>query len=345
MFGNLTVSTQKAQIVTNSAGAIDVSGSYVDGATTASVLTGNYDPEPIILAQITTATTTDILAGVTNHVRNIKELAIRNASATVANQVTVRVTDGTNSPTKVSYILQPGDSLMYDDLTGWKYWNGSTAIQVPGRFIGQQLKVSGTTFTTGPTTNTLLIAYVGGGGAGGGCTSVAAAAGGGGGGGAGSYGEKTFAVSPNTTYAIAIGAAGTGVSAANGNAGGNTTMTVGAITVTAFGGQGGDVGTASTTASAHNGGSAGPAGSNGDINQAGQSGFPSIVMVPVSVIGISGQGGSSNFGGGGLALTAVGTGNAGTGNGTGGGGALTGASTVRTGGAGTVGAIQIIEMT
>ena len=103
---------------------------------------------------------------------------------------------------------------------------------------------SGTTFTTvaNITSGTLfkfsLQAGGGGGGAGG---STAALSGGGGGSGATGI-LYINGLLPNTTYAIAIGAAGVGVANTSGTTGGNTSLTIGATTYTAVGGTGGGEG-------------------------------------------------------------------------------------------------------
>ena len=78
-----------------------------------------------------------------------------------------------------------------------------------GRYLGSTILTAGTTFTTGPNTNTIFVRVQAGGGGGGGVAANAAGNGTvGGGGAAGGYAEKTFAVTPNTTYTYAIGAAG-----------------------------------------------------------------------------------------------------------------------------------------
>lgn len=339
---NLASASSTLKLVTGSAGTVDVHVSYIDDLLTAGAhayTEGANDP-----TQITTATTTTILgAPAANTTRNIKLVTIRNASTTSSNLVTVQHFDGTNTPSVVAYTLQPGDSLIYYDVSGWQYTAASTSIPLPGRFLATTIKTSGTTFTTGHFTNTLVIRMAAAGGGGGGCTSVAADAAAGGGGGAGGYCEKTVTVSPDTTYTYALGAAGTGVSGAGGNNGGDTTLTVGATTYTAKGGSGAPVATAVATLSCYEGGAGGIVGTNGDINASGEPGAPGYVLVVATPVLASGDGGTGPFGGGGVGLQAVGAGNAGTGNGSGGGGAATGASVARTGGSGTGGIIVFSE--
>ncbi|QQS08660.1 MAG: hypothetical protein IPK69_11825 [Phycisphaerales bacterium] len=122
----------------------------------------------------------------------------------------------------------------------------------------------------------------------------------GGGGGAGGGAVKVWSVTPGSTVNISVGAGGAGgigPANANGAAGGNTTVTIGATTITGVGGLGG-VGGATPF-----GGSGGNA-TGGDVNLAGGTSMTGIA-------GMGGIGGSnarsgaapgpvgSGFGGGG----------------------------------------------
>lgn len=130
------------------------------------------------------------------------------------------------------------------------------------------------------------------------------------GGGGGGCAIKRFVVTPGTAYTCAIGAGGAAVSAntTNGNAGGDTTLTVSATTITGGGGPG------PTTGNAQGAVSAGGTATNGDLNIAGGYG---VLMANAS----SGPslGGDSQFGRGGVAN--VSGANAATGYGSGGAGA------------------------
>lgn len=336
----LTSTSDLFRVLTGSAGAIDVYASWVDITGTPPVAT----PGRTNTAQITGATTTTTVASpAVSTQRTVKFHSWRNASATVANTITVEHTDGTTLVTLVTVTLQPGDQLHYNDNTGFSYVPATTTIQVPGRLLLTTTKTTGSSFTTGNLTNTLRFRGVAGGGGGGGCTSVAAAAAFAGGGGGGGYMEKTVVVAPATAYAYVIGAAGAGNSGAGGGNGGDSTVTVGGTTYTAKGGTGAAAATASVALTADAGGAGGVVGTNGDINVPGISGEPGLTLLVAGPVGVSGAGGSGPYGAGGIGVTAVGVGSAGTGNGSGGGGAATGASTVRTGGVGTVGLIIFDE--
>jgi hypothetical protein len=331
--------TDKLQLVTSAAVAVDVSAHFVDSGAPPT-------PQNPQLTAISTATTTDIVAAPGAGQRNVQSLLARNKGAT-SDDLTVVLNRSATAYELFKATLQAGETLSYLDGVGFQIRDANGALKVAqsgsGRWLKTTVLTAGTTFTTGPETKSIFVRLQGGGAGGGGCTSVASAAGAGGGGGAGSYAEKTFTVTPNTNYTYAIGALGAGVSGAAGAAGGATTFAVGATTVTAPGGSGGTLGTATTTLTARLGGAGGAIATNGDLNAAGENGQPGFVLIVATAIGHGGNGGGSVFGKGGNGVIAAGNGNAAIGYGAGGGGALTGASAVRTGGSGVAGIIIIDE--
>ena len=233
-----------------------------------------------------------------------------------------------------------------------KYLDGTGAYTVPagsggaGRYLSTTVKTSGTSHTTGASTNKILVRLQGGGGAGGGSaapgsnnTTV------GGGGGSGGYAEKTFSVSPSTAYTCAIGTAGAGVSGAAGGAGGNSTFTVSATTVTAKGGGGGPTKAAAGGLGLVAGGAAAAVSTSGDVNSSGMRGLNGIQMDGGNNIACGGDGGSCLFGAGGIGkMNSTGAGLAGIGNGAGGGGSCSlSNAAAQTGGAGLAGIIIIDE--
>lgn len=211
-------------------------------------------------------------------------------------------------------------------------WGAMTGT---GRLLrAPQILTSGTSYTTPADCSFIYVEAVGGGGGGGGAGSDDIAAGGG----AGGYCAKYFTVSPSTSYSYAIGAGGAGgagttssvSSGDNGLAGGNTTFTVGATTITAGGGGGGsnnDVGGAGGTCT------------NGDLNATGSggaggnnNGYPTIEY--------GAPGGASFFGGAGRPTNA--SGGAGSVGG-GGAGAVYKSTIAANGGNGGAGLIRIWE--
>lgn len=140
-----------------------------------------------------------------------------------------------------------------------------------GGFSNMDVLTSGTSWTA-PAGVTKIKVYATGGGGGasvtysGSSTWWQGASGAGGG-----TAIKIFTVVPSTSYTYAIGTGGTSPSTAatNGNAGGNTTFTVGGTTITGGGGAGGNV-TDALSSQGSNGGSA----TNGDLNLVGGGGSP-----------------------------------------------------------------------
>lgn len=338
---NLASTSDVLKVVTGSALNTDVHASWVD-------LSGTTPTPGRTNTAIASAATTNVVAAPSaSTVRNVKTLLVRNKDASSSNAITVQHFDGTTTVDLFKVTgLGPGCSLSYNENDGFTVTDANGALlnaPTQGRLLKTTTLVSGTSFTTGSQTNSIRVRMVGGGGGGSGCTSVAAAAAAGGGGGAGGYAEKLFATSPNTAYAYVIGAAGTGTSGAAGGNGGDTTFTVGGVTVTAKGGTGAVVATALTTLVAYAGAAGGVVGTNGDVNASGEAGAPGATLIVATPIVSSGSGGAGPFGEGGVGITAVGNGNAGTGNGSGGGGSATGASAARVGGVGTVGAVVVDE--
>ena len=334
----LSTATALLQVVTGGTQILHVHASWVDASGATVTPTG----QNTIVSSATTATI--VASPPANTQRNVKSLWLQNTDATNSLTITVQHVDGQTQSTTVNIYkatLPAGWSAVYDDARGWGTVDASGGrVETPlvGRFLGSTVLTSASgTFTTRSQTNTIKIRGVGGGGGGAGCTSVASAASFGGGGGSGAYLEKVITATPNTGYAYTCGAAGVGVSGAAGGNGGNSTFTVGATTYTATLGSGAPIATAvATVGTSYLGGTGGIVATNGDLNSTGQNGEPGI-MTAITPLGVSGNGGSSPFGAGGIGRTSVGNGNAAGGFGAGGGGAATGASTVRTGGSGTGG--------
>lgn len=187
-------------------------------------------------------------------------------------------------------------------------------------------KFTGTGTFTIPTGVTAVKAtVVGGGGAGGGSTVSNS----GGGGGAGGIAVKYLSgLTPGNTIAVTIGAGGTGVSAATGNAGGVSTIASGTQTITTVTASSGNGGFQVSVSSP--GGAGATVSTNGDINGAGNAGGTAVSP--------TGGGGGASFLGGSGNPASGGPGNPAVANtGSGGGGAGSGSSTA--GGNGSAGIV------
>ena len=234
---------------------------------------------------------------------------------------------GSGGPTGTHYIA-------YLDGT-----NHQLALQNQSIFLARQVITIGGTYTPTTGTRAVRLRMCGGGGGSGGAKSAAS-----GGGAGGAYLEKWIRPGGGTAItggAVSPGAAGTAgaVTPTNGGNGGDSTIVIQTVTYTAKGG-GGSV-LASSNVSL---GAAGQSGSTAaDVNKQGD---PGTFGAVISGTYVSGNGGSSPFGSGGLGvkLTSGSTaGISGTENCSGGGGGADFAGTGIGGGDGTKGLIIVDE--
>lgn len=185
---------------------------------------------------------------------------------------------------------------------------------------------------------TIVVEVLGGGGGGGAGVSGTSTLAIGGGGGAGGY-AKLLITSPSSTYSLVIGAGGAGGNGATpGQSGGSTTF---GPSLVAAGGQGGfnGISTALAAGSTVMGGVGGAA-VNGNINSTGAPGGGGVVSLG---FGLTGQGASSMYGGGGRGTNIAGDGVSATGLGAGGSGAFSYNNMNYTGGNGSLGLIIVWE--
>ncbi len=181
------------------------------------------------------------------------------------------------------------------------FWRGDGTWATPsgsvtGSLIAIQTFTANGTYTPTAGMGHCVVQCLGGGGGGGG-GSASVSAGGAGGGGSGGFSQSfVSAATIGVSQAVTIGAGGTGVSAANGNNGNDTS--VGALVI----GKGGSGGILSASTGANILGGAGGVAGTGDITFAGNSG---IFGVNNSINGLSGNGGSSHFGGAPKGVTAT----------------------------------------
>ena len=109
----LASTSDKLQVITGSAGTVDVHVSWMDN------VAGAVQPGRTNTPTITTAATTDVVAppGATTQ-RNVKTIHVRNRAVT-PNDVTVQHTDGTNVVQLHKVTLQPNRTLQYIDEVGF----------------------------------------------------------------------------------------------------------------------------------------------------------------------------------------------------------------------------------
>lgn len=115
----LVNTTDKIQVVTDAAVTVDVVASYIDASNNAAPPVVQ-DPMGRQLTAISTAATTDVLAApASNEARNVKEMTVRNKSASTP--VGVKVNYNANGTLFEVWggILNPGDTLEYVQGVGW----------------------------------------------------------------------------------------------------------------------------------------------------------------------------------------------------------------------------------
>ncbi|EOK3834676.1 beta strand repeat-containing protein [Escherichia coli] len=272
---------------------------------------------------------------------NLRPLIINNANGTVTIGNGLNVTGGINgslngnaaTATKLQ-TARTINGVKFDGsanitLTAANFGLSDSSGYV-GRLVNTQVFTSSGTYTPTPGTKQIRVTITGGGGGGGGCKAISNnetffGAGGGAG------GTIISIMTPTqNSYPVTIGAGGAGgVSATNGTSGGNSVF---ASLIAPGGAGGGKVGVTNT-----NGGNGGVP-STGDIRITGGHGGDG----QSGNIGVSGEGGTSHWGGGGRA--GAGGGVSGKAYGSGGGGAYDAgySGTSMTGGKGAAG-ICIIE--
>lgn len=297
-----------------------------------------------------TAATTVSPAVTSGHQLNVKTLVIYNASATATKITVAHAINGGTAVDLMVYTLQPGETIQYYDTLGFEVLDASGGRKVTpatGLFLKRTIYTSGTnTFTPMAATHTIM-AYVQGGGGGGGSSGTGNAGNdnAGGGGGSGAYTHKKYTFSAAATYTATVGGGGAGGVAAsnNGTTGTLSSFTDGSVQINGAGGLGGVFGPAIAAAPlVAPGGAGAAANANGDFNAAGSPGGPGLRLA--AAVAISGDGGSSEFGGGGVgALNGRATGAAGANYGSGGAGGENNAAGGAAGGGGSAGIIIVDE--
>lgn len=110
---HLTSTSDLVRVVTDVAVTVDVHASWAD-VTSSATTPGRTN------TLISTATTTTVVASpAASTYRTLKTLTVRNRGTTLACNVTVVHSDGTNIPELIKVNLSPGDTLCYDEHRGW----------------------------------------------------------------------------------------------------------------------------------------------------------------------------------------------------------------------------------
>lgn len=138
------------QIVTGSAADIEVFASYAETDYPATP-SSNVLVERIILASITGAATTTILAGPSGAKRrNVKHITVTNNHASVSCQVGIQITDATNTVELRDVTLLPGENLAMTEGGEWKHRDAQNGEYTYTAAPNQNLGVTGTIAETIP---------------------------------------------------------------------------------------------------------------------------------------------------------------------------------------------------
>ena len=227
-----------------------------------------------------------------------------------------------------------GTLICIGGYTGSPTYNCTSGVFIPAGEIctstcgttSYQVFISGSSYTLPVGSCTVKVWAIGGGGGGAGATNVDTTTGGAGGGAGVVY--KTYTVTSGQVVSYSIGVSGSGgVGAGNGSSGGTTSATVNGVTITAFGGSGGQFNNGVTVSGgSYSGGDGGANGGSG-IGISGDAGGPgggAIGGVSGSIAGTDGGTGANSADVSGLfsALSSTGytTVSGGTGSGRGSGG-------------------------
>lgn len=125
----LTSATDKIQVITGSAGTVNVHASWVDN------LSGTITPGRTNTASITTAATTDVVAApAASTQRNIKALTVFNAHASIGNLVTIQHTDGTTVEPLWKGTLAAGENVSFSQEGEFHFTNAAGVEVVASNF-------------------------------------------------------------------------------------------------------------------------------------------------------------------------------------------------------------------
>lgn len=133
----------KIQLVTDATGDIEASVSYVDKVAGTGGFQYNFTGAGDPLASITTATTTDIVAGAASTERSVRYLNFYNAHASTAVTCTVQEVDGTHTAFHKKVVLAAGESLSMDAAGVWTHYDANGGPYVGVGPIATQAEMEG----------------------------------------------------------------------------------------------------------------------------------------------------------------------------------------------------------
>ena len=119
----LTSTSDKLQITTSAAGAVDLHASYIDSSSS------TITPGRTNISGVATATTTDLITSPASGTRRkIEYISIYNVSTTVYNTIDIQITDDANVVTLWSGTLSPGRSIQYANNQFERFTSGGASV-------------------------------------------------------------------------------------------------------------------------------------------------------------------------------------------------------------------------
>jgi hypothetical protein len=124
----LTSTSHLVRVTTASAGSILCSFAAIDKTGTGPASYSFATRAPVNL-NMTTATTTTLIAGASSTETNVLGVTVSNTHATVSNLVTIETTDGTNPVTEWKGTLSVGERVIMDEAGQWTYYAADGTIK------------------------------------------------------------------------------------------------------------------------------------------------------------------------------------------------------------------------
>lgn len=140
---NLVNTTDKLQLITSTAAALDVVASWTDYSGTSTFSPGRS------LSAISSATTTDVVAApASSTTRNIKTVTIRNKDASLSSVVTAQYNANGTLYEIDKRTLNPGDQLQYLEGVGW-FTTRNTNSPLANASVSDQTITAADAYVTG----------------------------------------------------------------------------------------------------------------------------------------------------------------------------------------------------
>lgn len=130
---NLNTTTALLTMISSAAGSLDTHVSFIERDESSGAFNSNTEVIASVenhAAIVTAATTTILASPAASKKRNAKMINVRNTHATVANTVTVKMTDGTTNVELFKATLQAGETLVMNDAGTWFIYDTNGGVKM-----------------------------------------------------------------------------------------------------------------------------------------------------------------------------------------------------------------------